>query len=485
MRRVRFLLWLLLALAPIAPASVPSVATSRDALWMSVQLAGRKVGSFQQEREVAGDVVTTTRTLSIELTRAGRPLRLHSRNRTVESRQGEPLAFSARTTMSAIETTVTTRRIGVRRFRVGRNIGGAAQDEVVRLPADALLFEGERKAMAAAPRTPGSRYRLHLFDPASQQVREVEADVVGDERVVLPEGRMRLSHQRLHQRLPGGDQVSDIWLDAQGRIRKSELDLLGHRLVLLACQQACAQAPAEDVDLFRSAMLRSPHPLDTASRTAVLRYRIHLDAGAAPPPGTGEQRVTPLGHDSVLVVVGRPSQHGQSRPKRADLSPSPWLQSDAPAVRRLAARAVGPATAPRERMSRLQQFVHGYLTGPGVDIGYASALEVLHNRQGDCTEYAVLLAAMARAEGIPARVASGIVYAARYAGASAVFVPHAWVQAWVDGRWQSYDAALGSFDTSHIALAIGDGDPMRYLGIVRSLGRLRIDDIRSGARPVR
>ena len=44
-------------------------------------------------------------------------------------------------------------------------------------------------------------------------------------------------------------------------------------------------------------------------------------------------------------------------------------------------------------------------------------------------------------------------------GTPRVFVPHAWVQSWVDGRWESYDAALRRFDTAHIALATGDGDP--------------------------
>ena len=40
----------------------------------------------------------------------------------------------------------------------------------------------------------------------------------------------------------------------------------------------------------------------------------------------------------------------------------------------------------------------------------ATAAEVARSREGDCTEHAVLLAALARARGIPARVAMGLVY---------------------------------------------------------------------------
>ena len=45
-------------------------------------------------------------------------------------------------------------------------------------------------------------------------------------------------------------------------------------------------------------------------------------------------------------------------------------------------------------------------------------------------------------------------------GVPHVFAPHAWVQAWDGTRWTSYDAALGRFDAGHIALMIGDGDPV-------------------------
>ena len=39
-----------------------------------------------------------------------------------------------------------------------------------------------------------------------------------------------------------------------------------------------------------------------------------------------------------------------------------------------------------------------------------NALETLRNRVGDCNEHAVLLAALARAAGIPAQVEAGLVY---------------------------------------------------------------------------
>ena len=138
-----------------------------------------------------------------------------------------------------------------------------------------------------------------------------------------------------------------------------------------------------------------------------------------------------------------------------DFRANDWLQSDAPPIVKLAADAVGDAKTPREQMQRLETFVRGYITNKNLSVGYASALEVAKNPEGDCTEHAVLLAALGRARGIATRVVDGLAYVDSYAGNRYVFVPHAWAQAYVDGHWQSFDAALPGFDAGHIALSVG------------------------------
>jgi hypothetical protein len=51
-----------------------------------------------------------------------------------------------------------------------------------------------------------------------------------------------------------------------------------------------------------------------------------------------------------------------------------------------------------------------------------------------------------------------------------VFVPHAWVQAWTGTGWENFDAAIGAFDSTHLAFAVSyDGDPLtHYAGIMLS-----------------
>jgi transglutaminase/protease-like cytokinesis protein 3 len=97
--------------------------------------------------------------------------------------------------------------------------------------------------------------------------------------------------------------------------------------------------------------------------------------------------------------------------------------------------------------------------------GHYSASSAWRRRAGDCTEDAVLLAALARAAGIPALVASGMVYTReRYHQASDAFIPHSWVVAYLDGEWRSVDMTLGAFDSTHVALTLGEGDAQSVAG---------------------
>lgn len=107
-------------------------------------------------------------------------------------------------------------------------------------------------------------------------------------------------------------------------------------------------------------------------------------------------------------------------------------------------------------------------------IGYASATDAYAQREGDCTEHALLLAAAARAVGMPSRIAIGLVYAETFGEHRNVFVPHAWTQAFVDGQWRSFDAAQGGFGSDHIALAVGDGEPSAFYASLERVGAMKI-----------
>jgi transglutaminase-like putative cysteine protease len=150
------------------------------------------------------------------------------------------------------------------------------------------------------------------------------------------------------------------------------------------------------------------------------------------------------------------------------------LQSDADEVVALARKAVAGAKDAAGAARQIQDFVGKYVNRKDLSVGYATALEVAKSRQGDCSEHAVLAAAMCRAAGLPAQVVVGVAYVENFGGHKDVFGPHAWFRVLIDGVWVDYDAALGSYDAGHIALFAGDGDPSDFFGVVNTLGNFRI-----------
>ena len=69
-----------------------------------------------------------------------------------------------------------------------------------------------------------------------------------------------------------------------------------------------------------------------------------------------------------------------------------------------------------------------------------------------------------------------LVYARHFEGHRHVFVPHAWVQAWTGTGWESFDAAIGSFDSTHLAFAVSyDGNPANHYAGIELVARVDAD----------
>ena len=136
------------------------------------------------------------------------------------------------------------------------------------------------------------------------------------------------------------------------------------------------------------------------------------------------------------------------------------------------------------RAETMRKFVEKYVKAKDLDVGFASASEVARTRHGDCTEHGVLLAAMLRADGIPARVVSGLVYV-ETGEAGGIFGYHMWAQALLEkaGKptWVDLDGTLPGprpFDATHVALgmsALAEGEEAQSLAsILPLMGRLSI-----------
>jgi hypothetical protein len=466
--------------ARAADASSAAQATPPSHQWFTVLLDGRKIGRFETDRDAREGRVVTTQSLDLVLERAGSSVALRSRETSTETPDGRPLGFASVSRLSGEDTTVEGKVQGEVAQVITRT-GGIESRRVLAWPAGALLLEGTRLAGMRAGLAPGTRWSALAFQPSSLDAVEVTSVVQPSEMVELPGGRMRLVPVEQTARLAGSAMRSRVWVDAAQTVYKLTMPLFGVDLTLLACDQACATAPNQGSDVFARTLVQSPRPITPLELQGTLRYVLDArDAGTPLSlPQTDEQTVVREGN-RLVVEVRRAARPGrEDAPAPADFRPNDWLQSRSPEVVRLALQAVGDARDPRERMRRIQAFVRGYIRSKNLDVGYASALEVARRPEGDCTEHAVLLAAMGRAVGIATRVVDGLAFAPGFAGQDRVFVPHAWAQAFVDGRWEGFDAALPGFDAGHIALSVGDGDPWRFYSGLDLLGRVALEDVRA------
>ncbi len=153
------------------------------------------------------------------------------------------------------------------------------------------------------------------------------------------------------------------------------------------------------------------------------------------------------------------------------------MQSDAPQLKAIADPVAKLPISDSAKMRMLLDKARPYLSK--IDFtGHYSALETLSRRSGDCTEASVLLAALGRAAGVPTRVANGLVYSREsYHGIANAWMPHSWTLAFADGRWRSFDLALDNFDSTHIALTVGDGDEQSVLAAAQLAGLLGWDSM--------
>jgi hypothetical protein len=263
-----------------------------------------------------------------------------------------------------------------------------------------------------------------------------------------------------------------------GTLQRVDAQLAGLPLSLVRCTDDCHRRVAQPLDVVGRMVVPSPHRIARSAAQGTLRYVLaRADGQPVQAAATGEQAVAMDGPRAVVTICRHCGEAIAETPATLDayLRANAWVRSEAPSIRRLA-RFAGRSDQPLDvRMRRLAAQVRKRMRNGADFLGYADAVQALRTGRGDCTEYAVLLAALARAQGIPTRVVVGMAYSSRFTGQKDAFSPHAWVQAYDGSRWVSYDAAFDGFDATHVALATGTGEPGPLFDAFVQLRQLRIE----------
>ena len=450
-----------------------------DEEWMALLLDGQKTGHVHSTRTEYVDRVEHTEEYDMQIKRSGVTIGMRTRDTTVETLDGKPLGFVSDQEIGGGKMTMEGVVAEDGTVTVTTSSAGTQQTQTFDWPDGALMAEGLRLKMEEFGTDPGTRFDVLTFVPSSLQAAPLSV-LIGEEETVDLFGVEYSLIRTEHTMDIGATETTAVaWMDTDWQPKKMRFSLMGLHLETLACPKECATAMAEPAEFFARTFAHSPEDLDRSERSGALAYVIRATSDSPIYfPTSQEQQVSQS--DATFSVRIAPVS-GETDPVNDDpedhLGSSRWLQTDQPEITELAARARGDASTPHEIMESLERFVRGYVSDKNLSVGYATALETARNRSGDCTEHALLLAALGRASGVPTRIATGLAYVERWLGAEDVFVPHAWTQALIDGRWISFDAALGQFDSGHLALSYGDGDPWNFYDGVNTLGNFVIESI--------
>lgn len=447
----------------------------RNAQWKGVYYRGEKIGFFVGE--------TTPRGEGFELREEGQ-LRLllmgsSSVARVLTSAQVDRdfnlHAFHFALDPGTGAVTVDGRVDGLA-LHLRISTPGGTREETRTLREPPALSLNLSRRLAAAGLAAGTRLTVSAFDPATLSNAPMTVDV--QEREVIWSMGVPVPAFRVETTFAG--LTSRSWITDVGEIVREESPM-GLIVVRETAERATALAVPGDVQqdmLDTAAVPAGGKRIDDPAQLVRLRVRFEGPLLAGDDVQGAGQSVQ---GDEIEVV-----RADELQPARAEagleryLGPEALIESDAPEIVAEARRAAAGARTPREQAERLVRHVHALLEKKPT-LSLPSALEVLRTRVGDCNEHTALYVALARALGLPARVAVGLVYV------HGAFYYHAWPEVFVSGPpgrglWMPVDPTLGQFpaDPSHLRLARGGLD--RQTAILPLLGRTRIRVLEAQAR---
>jgi hypothetical protein len=426
--------------------------------------------------------LTTTLESDFTMRRGGDLVAVKGIDEWVESADGLPLSYR-QTRKMAVETLELEVTVGPDRLRLRKSDGRDAMFSSVTHDGD-FLFPGAIKALHASKGfVPGTEYSFKTFDPDFEEITTYHVRVVGEEQLdILGEARDATKLVLTSELYEGMEFIE--WRARDGELLREEVPEMGTSRQLTSSEAALKEKEAADIlsvsRVATNVALRSAGDVDDAL------YEIWVDGGDVSDFLIEDlrQRVEGTTDRGVLLRVSRVVPEPgttimfpvRSTPLKDYLDGNPLMQTWYPRLLGTAAKQVwGSEQDTWKGATQIEKWVHEKIEDKGMGVAFASAREVLERLSGDCSEHAILMAAMTRAVSIPTKVVSGVVHT------NGEFAYHMWIEVWTGEGWFALDPTIGagSVDATHIKLAesaIPGGRVAELsIGLMRYFNRLGIN----------
>lgn len=449
----------------ILSAPAGSVLSEKDT-WMNILQKGQKIGYAHLRIKKEGHFLRLLESLFMRIRIMGTAsnVEMHTKATLTADYRIVTFDFSIRSGLFAFSA--SGRFKPEKGFEITTRIAGRTEKQII--PAEKPPYLPAALPYAAfSMRRPvaGSIYEFPIFDPSTMQNITAEMEVAGKERIEVAGKPVYAT--KIVIRTMGIEQFA--WLDENNEVVRQS-GLLG--IVMEKTTAADAVSGISTLggpDFIRLSAIPVNRPIHAKEKLTRLVLKLSgtdftgfdLDGGRQSFSG---------GRVAVTKEVMKFSTTGFSELRTNDtiafLKPAPFIESDHEEIVSLAKELSRPEDTPVVRARRIISWIYKNIEKRPV-ISIPDALATLKNKMGDCNEHAVLLAAVARAAGIPADIEAGIVYM------NGKFYYHAWNRLFL-GKWVTADAALGQFpaDVTHVRFIRGSLDQQAKL--LRLMDRLNI-----------
>ena len=465
------------------------------AAYFAVLQHGQQIGFASSTIDTADAGITVADYLVADLPVAGRLHRASARTQVHLSRALRVLSFTLDVDADLAPIKASGRVVGdsLLLLTIKGVSGQAADTQRVKLSGPILLPTLIPLAVALGERPKvGKTYTLPVFDPTSMSAKDMRIAVQAESVFVLQDSSVfDAQSARWKGALPdtvrawrlaaeGSPAGFNGWVDEQGRVVLANQVLgltLERRPYEVAFENWKADATkrgnsvSADQDIYESTAISA----NKSMRQDLEQLKVRLSGVDLDGFEVKGYRQHLLG-DTLTITREAPAalKAAYALPAGAwqtvmnvFLDPEPLLEVRNPEILRLAVRIRGTEHDPAVVAKAINTWVYDSIAKK-ITVGVPSALGTLHARSGDCNEHSQLFVALARAAGIPARVAAGLAFV------DGKFYYHAWPEIWLE-RWVAVDPTFGQFpaDASHLRFTIGGIGKQAEL--LRLMGALHID----------
>ncbi|MFO7959282.1 MAG: transglutaminase domain-containing protein [Candidatus Brocadiia bacterium] len=466
--------------------------------WYAAYLGGQKIG-YTYQKAVSlpgpdGPRYRTTANQDFTISRFGQEVRLISDSVVLEDETGGLINFEYAQRQATSSQTTQGR---VQGDELIVEAGAGANLREMRLPApEGLCPWGLYQLQQQKGHKEGTSYTVPVFSPEFVGQSVMLTVEVGPKEVVEVFGATKTLRRRESTLsvLPGM-RVTE-WVDEDGKPILTRMPVVpGMNVEIRLTTREVATAPPGRVDVMSVATIPTDRAIERPREVQRLQLRLTPKDGQGEVPDvpTGPYQSAERTDDGLTVTVARPQGEpaaGYRLPYDGEeyahlLRPNRWLETDDPLIGKMAREAVGEETDPAKAARLIEAYVTEHIEQKNLSLAMATAAETARQRTGDCTEHAMLAAALARAAGMPSRVMVGVVYVNVPEG-SGLFAYHAWTEVYV-GQWLPIDAALGGYDATHVAFGRTDlnspGSLSDMTSFIPFVGRIDIEilDVQYGS----